>query len=494
MYGNPPQSQQPPAAGSFDPFGQPQQQQFQQGAMVPSQQQMPYYPPQNSVQQTAYGGAPSGGISYQQQPLTSQTPAYGAPPAYVSQPPPFQGNLVTPPRPQQQAIQPYGVPPPAAPAPVAPAPAAPMSFDPFAAPPVNAPPATVTHFDQGPPAVVSVTDGAPQPSAQDELNDLFGSPTPAPAPSSSIYGETPAMSSVYGAPPVSTSNNGLPQPEQAPNRPVEEPELTPGMIGVVKPSDTLPFNSVSGFPKEKEMATVVLPMPEPCPEGKILAAPLLPRLMMPNFLFKFSLEHDKKKKMLSRHDSFSFSDPMGSNFHGIKAFEEHTKVGRSNRIVIKDNANQPFVLCRQKRNINKKYLIQAKYPLFQHDAAEDSEDGVAFYPWYMVRDVDDNNLNFRSLQIWNGKNYQPFLQIRNAKNPAKGEPLGKLRVPNKNDLRLTSSDDHNRVYALFSRKFVEKGGEGEKVTGWDVCVTPGTDVGLCAALALVLDDMVGWFA
>mmetsp|Transcript_3198 Transcript_3198/g.6705 ORF Transcript_3198/g.6705 Transcript_3198/m.6705 type:complete len:475 (-) Transcript_3198:85-1509(-) len=436
---------------------------------------------------------------YQQQ----QQQQYGTPPAYTAsyqypQQPPAVGNYAAPPAtsltyapPQQQVYrgqasmqtsQVYS-------APVTPVAApAPASFNPFDAPALPpAPPASQFPPVSAPTNTAMVT--APQ--EQQQL-DLFGLPIQ--QQNTVVVGNESDAAISRTVSDISVDQEQQQQQVYPVQDAVSANPNAPGpaqQLGVVTPSNTLPFLTISGFPAERDMASMVLGLPEPA--TNVISKRHLPRLETPDKLIKFSVEHDKYKKKFSTHDSFSFFESATNQaFYGIRAFEEHSKVGRSNRIVIKDSNSEPFLLCRQKRNVNKKYVIHGRYPLHPTDASDDSEEGVPFYPWFMVRDIDDSHLNFRSVQIWNGRNYQPYLQIRNAKNPSKGQPLGSLRIPNKNDLRLTSSADHNRVYALFSRKLVDKG--QEKVTGWDVCVAPGTDPGLCVALSLVLDDMVGWFA
>jgi len=264
-------------------------------------------------------------------------------------------------------------------------------------------------------------------------------------------------------------------------------------IGVVSPSNDKPFLSVSGFPLESDMASAILPELR----GQAIANEQLPPLTTPNRLIKFSVKQDQKKVFFAIQNSFTlFEFHTNKPYFGLRAFEQRSLFpipGRGNRIAIRINGNaEPLILCRQLYNINKKYVIHGRYPLHEADTSEDTEGGVPFYPWFMVRDIDDSHLNFRSVQIWNGKNYEPYLHIRSAKNPREGKPLGNLRIPDKNDLRLTSIKDEDMVYALFSRKSLPKG--QVDVTGWDVCVAPGTDPGLCVALSVVLDDMVGWFA
>jgi len=352
----------------MDPFApQPQQQQPSWPGMPPQQQQQQQAPPPAYQQQPAYGqmGAnpPVYGQQQQQQPPQAPPPAfYGGQPQQQQAPPPpaaYYGSAPPMQQPQQPSYPPQQVYPGQQPAPYyagagqpAAAPAASFAGVPppqtsmvvapqqqqpyYAAPPAAAPPAypVATAMDPfaAPPAAVVVTPAAPAatpPPAQGQVAvDLFGDPIPqappAPEPTTAMVEEN------YTAP------VGENDPQQFQQQQQEQ------LYGIVLPSEVMPFNYVSGFPREKDMASLVLSIPEPCPPEKIVAAPLLPRLMKPDRLLKFSMEHDKKKKLLSRHDSFSFMDPSGNPFlGGIKALEEHSKVGRSNRIVFHEANGQP---------------------------------------------------------------------------------------------------------------------------------------------------------
>ena len=131
----------------------------------------------------------------------------------------------------------------------------------------------------------------------------------------------------------------------------------------------------------------------------------------------------------------------------------------------------------------------SKNPLFDGDAETENESGVSFYPMFKVRDIDDNHLDFRSILIWNGHNYQPFLRIVPAKALPSIAAGRQLVPPRKNDLLLVSPNDLDQVYALMAKK-----PRSERMAGWDCVVAPGADVGMCMMLAVIMDDMVGWFA
>jgi hypothetical protein len=147
-----------------------------------------------------------------------------------------------------------------------------------------------------------------------------------------------------------------------------------------------------------------------------------------------------------------------------------------------------LVLCTQEAlKINKAYHINGKTPLFDNDAQIDIEDGIPFYPMFKVRDIDDSHLDFRSILVWNGKNYMPFIRIV----PAKSMPdkPTQLLPPKYGDLLVVDPHNLDHVYALMAKR-----NKKERMAGWDVQVAPGIDVGMMMAVAVIMDDMVGWFS
>ena len=137
--------------------------------------------------------------------------------------------------------------------------------------------------------------------------------------------------------------------------------------------------------------------------------------------------------------------------------------------------------------INKAYFIYGRGPMFPGESPAETENGVGFYPMYKVRDIDDSHLHFRSLLIWNGHNYQPYLRIFPASR-LPNEKTGKLIPPRKGDNLVVDPNDRDICYAVMSKR------SNQRVAGWDLCIAPGADAVALLMLTAVLDDMVGWFA
>ena len=125
--------------------------------------------------------------------------------------------------------------------------------------------------------------------------------------------------------------------------------------------------------------------------------------------------------------------------------------------------------------------------MFEGESPAEVENGIGFYPMYKVRDIDDTHLHFRSLLIWNGHNYQPYLRIFPAARMPH-EKVDKLLPPRKGHNLVTDPYDRDMVYAVMSKQ------ANQHVVGWDLCVAPGADTGALLMLTAILDDMVGWFA
>lgn len=104
-----------------------------------------------------------------------------------------------------------------------------------------------------------------------------------------------------------------------------------------------------------------------------------------------------------------------------------------------------------------------------------------------MRDIDDSHLDFRSLLIWNGNNYQPYLRIFPAQR-LPDVPGGNLVPPAKGDNLVMDPNDREKIYAIMSKK------KTSRIAGWDIQIAPGADAGCMLMLTAILDDMVGWFA
>ena len=246
------------------------------------------------------------------------------------------------------------------------------------------------------------------------------------------------------------------------------------------------LNNVDGFPSEDELASKVMKLPD-LVKGKLLVedSEIAP-INETGQVIKVSIQHGRWKFM-SLTDTFSLVDAAGEPFAGgAHIVEKSNIIGRNTHMMLKNKDDEVIALAVQDRlAINKQYNIYGTKPLVE--GGEITEEGKTWYPWFRVRDIDDNHLEYRSLLVWNGNNFQPMMRIYAAKFFPK-RPISDLIPPSKGDNFVCDSEDKSKVYALMSKK------SDKKMAGWDLVIAPGTDPAAMIMLAAIMDDMVGWFA
>jgi hypothetical protein len=240
--------------------------------------------------------------------------------------------------------------------------------------------------------------------------------------------------------------------------------------GQVAASDAT-LRNCKGFPTERELAKEVKTLPA-LVGGKLIGegTEILP-VTEAGQIVKLSIEHGKWK-FLSMSDTFSILDSKGEPFAGGAHIVENATILMRHRIVVKDKDGKPICLAVQEAlTINKKYDVYGLKPLKDSDVSDlavEKEDGIDFYPWFRVRDIDSSHNDFRSFLVWNGNNYQPMMRVMAAKRHP-GEPIGDLLPPSKNDNLVVDCEDTSKVYAIMSKT------SSTRVAGWDVQVAPGAD-------------------
>jgi len=238
------------------------------------------------------------------------------------------------------------------------------------------------------------------------------------------------------------------------------------VAGQVKAEDNV-FKSIQGFPKETAMAMVKLP---DAVNGKVIGEGTeLSKATQSGDVVKVTIERGQFK-FLKFTDTLSLVDSLGEPFAGGVYVKDLSNIMGKSRIIMYDKDDRPLCLAVQETfKINKAYNIYGAKPLKDGDQPQEKEGGVDFYPWFRVRDIDDNHLEFRSLLVWNGNNYAPMLRIHPAKR-LPNEPAGDLLPPNKCDNKVTASDNPDVIYALMSKK------SDIKERRWDICIAPGADI------------------
>lgn len=264
------------------------------------------------------------------------------------------------------------------------------------------------------------------------------------------------------------------------------------VAGQVSASDDI-MGSISGFPKDRELAATVLEPPVSL-HGKILCEGTdLEPTTEAGTVVKVNLEHGKWR-FFNFNDTFSLTNAHGEPLAGGYYVKEVQNIlGRSRLVLYNKDDHAITIAIQDAASMRKKYTIYGMKPL--GDGSDDSidypkqqEQGVDFYPWFRVRDIDDNHLDHRSLQVWNGNNFMPMMKIKAAKRFADIEGLSDMVPPKKTDNLVVDKDDEDKVYALISKK------SDMRIAGWNITVAPGVDPAMMIMLAAIMDDMIGWFA
>ena len=245
------------------------------------------------------------------------------------------------------------------------------------------------------------------------------------------------------------------------------------------------LSNVRDFPTDKALASQIIEDFRQLEEG-------ISNPQQEGVISKFTLNTGKAH--LGRNKTYSVLDAEGKPLEGGIHFDVERKVGGGigvglvetaniagrNRFVLKDKDSNPIILCRQENfTLNRSYVIGVKAPLFPKDKSIEEIEGQSFYPMYKVLDITDSNLDYRSIQIWNGHNFQPFLRLVAANPFYQGRNHA---IRNKNNLKLVDPQKPESPIALLSKTN----------EGWECHAAPGVDVGTMISLAAIVNDMVGW--
>lgn len=247
------------------------------------------------------------------------------------------------------------------------------------------------------------------------------------------------------------------------------------------------YKSIHGFPTESKFAGTIKPLPDGVKGKTIGDGTSIGNVTEAGQVIKLSIERGRWK-FLKFEDTLSLVDSAGEPFAGGAYLKDFSNVIGKSRIILFDKDDKPICLAVQELvKINKVYTIYGLKPLLDGDAPAEKHDGIDFYPWFKVRDIDDSHLDFRSMLVWNGKNFQPMIRIYPNERPPTAY-TGDLLPPNKSDNTVCDSANKDNVYALMSKK------SNIKERRWDVCIGPGSDAVAMIMLAAIMDDMVEWFA
>lgn len=244
------------------------------------------------------------------------------------------------------------------------------------------------------------------------------------------------------------------------------------IAGQVSALDTRVFE---GLPSNKEIGEEVLNWEYP------LMTSLQPVAEAGNVL-QASIKHGTGK-WFSFQDTFSVTDSKGEPFAGGIHMVDHKNIVGSHRMMLKDAEGKALALAvEDKTTLNKHFTIYGREPLAPGDELKVEEEGITFYPWYRISDIDDTHLDHRSVVVWTGKGFKPFLQVC---------PIPRhtsLLPPHKGACLVRGAKDHAKQYGVVHKT------KGEGLSGWEIVVSPGVDPSLMIVLAACMEHLVGWFA
>lgn len=176
---------------------------------------------------------------------------------------------------------------------------------------------------------------------------------------------------------------------------------------------------------------------------------------------------------------FAVTDTMGELLAGGVHFEERKPMIGNYKLIFKDAEGSPLVLAiENKVTMNKHFTI---YGTEQLASCEDVrvEDGVKFYPWFRIREMDEGTVDYRSILVWTGTGFKTILQVipmkRNLLQSRKGTCVVR--------------DADKKQYAVLNKT------KDEGQSNWELVVAPGVDPSLMIVLAACMERLGGgWFA
>lgn len=202
---------------------------------------------------------------------------------------------------------------------------------------------------------------------------------------------------------------------------------------------------ISDFPTDADLAYRVHPLPKGV-NGQLLAGDSnIAPVTEAGQVIRLFLEHSKG--FLAREGRLSIKDTDGLDYADGVHFKEYKGFMGKITLILLDEDDKPIALCEQERvKLHRDYNILGIRPLLEGDEPKSKQDGVAFYPWFHVRDINNAIQGyFRSISVWNGNDYAALWRVYPPGYPAPGRE-GRQFVYGKED----GASRHARVGPLDS--------------------------------------------
>jgi hypothetical protein len=243
---------------------------------------------------------------------------------------------------------------------------------------------------------------------------------------------------------------------------------------------------ISDFPTDADLAYRVHPLPKGV-NGQLLAGDsnIVP-VTEAGQVIRLFLEHSKG--FLAREGRLSIKNTDGLDYADGVHFKEYKGFMGKITLILLDEDDKPIALCEQERvKLHRDYNILGVRPLLEGDEPKSKQDGVAFYPWFHVRDINNAIQGyFRSISVWNGNDYAALWRVYPATRRP-GAKAANLCMVKKTELLVTQESDHS-IVALLNKKTVEHS------IGWDITIAPGVDPALVICTAAIVEDTTSVFA
>lgn len=192
---------------------------------------------------------------------------------------------------------------------------------------------------------------------------------------------------------------------------------------------------------------------------------------------RLSMEYTKKKRPFRRENTSRILHENGDSYADGAYFKQFKRGIGQTIFLLYDTNDHPIALCVQERLLmNKKTTIYGTQPLHPGQPSTAEEDGIEFYKWFRICDIDPSHMLYRPIYVWNGENFRPLLKAIPAKEKFKVCKRGEILIVNGRDemLGLTCPKEGHR--------------------GWDVTMASGVDPAFMLCITAAMDEMVGFFA
>jgi len=241
---------------------------------------------------------------------------------------------------------------------------------------------------------------------------------------------------------------------------------------------------VRDFPTEVELAETVFELP-PQVNGQLLAGDttkLIPVRTIGHVIRLF-LVHSRR--FLASEGRLTVTQFPNGLAYGGGVHKEHNFhcLGKT-RLVLLDHDDTSIAMCTQERNkFHREYSIMGVRPLMPGDAPKSTENGVLFYPWFRLLDINDAvHGEFRIISVWNGNEYIPMWRVYPATRRP-GNKAANLCLVKRTEILITQESDQLSVVGILHKT------TSLDNTGWDITIAPGVDPALVLCVAAIVEEL-----